>query len=67
MTVVAQIVIRTMYFIAMVCAIVGMWFLFYGISNNVNLLQSDAFHSFGIGLAVVPAVIVRCLEKVLLG
>lgn len=67
MLVVAQIVIRTLYFIAMVCAIVGMWFLFQGIANNVDLVHSDALHSFGIGLAVVPAVIVRCLEKVLLG
>jgi len=67
MRTVAEIIIRTLYFIAMLCACAGLWMLFRGMVLDLDLVQSGGLHTFGIGLAVVPYLIVSSLDRVLLG
>lgn len=67
MTTVASIIVRTLYFIALLCACMGMWMLFRGIVLDLDFVQSAGIHSFAIGLAVIPCVIAHCVDRVLLG
>ena len=67
MTTVASIIVRTLHFVALLCACMGMWMLFRGIALDLDFVQSAGIHSFAIGLAVIPYCIVGCLDRVLLG
>lgn len=64
---VASIIVRTLYFVAMLCACLGMWMLFRGIALDLDFVQSAGIHSFAIGLAVIPYCIAGCVDRVLLG
>lgn len=67
MRTVGEIIIRVLYFIAMLCACAGLWVLFQSMGGEVNAIQSSGISAFGVGLAVVPYCIARCLDRVMLG
>lgn len=63
---VAVVVLKVFYFIALLCAIFGSYVLMQSFGGDANAIQASSLHSFGIGLAVIPYCICRCLEAVLL-